>query len=84
MKTCIQCNSELDLASDNYSLYQVDGNRYLYCEQCQNLREPYISLDELNIAKCESDSLRHALQKARRNGLILLGIGCLMGYLFGG
>ncbi len=31
---CIQCNSEVDLLTANFTLYQAEGGQhYLYCEQ---------------------------------------------------
>lgn len=83
METCIQCTSEVNLSSDTFTLYQVDGSRYLYCELCKSPKEPHISPAELSFAKRESDSFRTALKKARRNNLILLVIGCVLGYLLG-
>jgi hypothetical protein len=81
MKTCIQCNAQVDFLKSTFTLYQVDGERYLYCEACKSPREPYIDPAEIERLNVEIVSCKKALSQTKKLAGVLLLIGFAFGYL---
>jgi hypothetical protein len=81
LKTCIQCNSDI---TKTFTLYQVNGERYLYCENCKSPYEPYINPSVVDRLNEDVGVLKQSLSRAKKVGLVLLLIGFAFGYVVGG
>lgn len=80
MKVCVQCGCEIDFMVDDLTLYQVDKNRYLYCANCQNPREPYISSSQVMDMRDTIKSHESTINKSWQGNLILFVIGIIVGW----
>ena len=82
MKSCIQCNSEIDLLSDDLTMYQVDKTRYLYCVKCKSPREEYVSPRQISDMRERTCTLEKRINNAWKAKLLMLIFGAVIGLLF--
>lgn len=83
IKSCVECDVKVNLSVDNYTLYQVDGAHYLYCEKCKNPREPYISLAEETQLKEQIILSKNRLKRTHISYLFLFLIGFITIWFMG-
>jgi hypothetical protein len=83
VKTCIQCGADVDVLVDVYTLYQVDGQRYIYCETCKSPREPYISPAEVMNLKSQVESYRKSIGRMEWISIVIAVAGFSLGWFLG-
>lgn len=72
-RECIQCKSEIDLSTDNFTLFQAEkGQHYLYCDNCMS---PYAPIQ----SDCEP--LQSEDNEPRTNLFLIFLIGLAIGWL---
>jgi uncharacterized protein with PIN domain len=82
MKSCIQCNSEIDLLSDDLTMYQVDKTRHLYCVKCKSPREEYVSPRQISDMRERICTLERRINNAWKAKLLMLIFGAVIGFVF--
>jgi len=82
MQDCIQCGQPVDLSSENYTMYQVEGAKYLYCSSCKDIYEPYTSPREIADLKDQIKRQSKALRFSMKESGAMLVLGLFLGWVF--
>jgi len=83
MSACIQCGTDVDLVIHEFTLYQVDGRRYIYCEKCKSPREPYTSPAEVKNIKKQLELYRRSILRLEWVCISIAIVGFAVGWYFG-
>ncbi len=64
---CIKCEATVNTEIDDFTLYQVkQGQRYLYCDNCDSPSKPLITQADLDWHKEQTESCRKNYKNMER------------------
>ena len=81
---CIKCKVTINTEIDDFTLYQVEqGQRYLYCDNCDSPSKPHITQEDLDWHKEQVENCRKNYKSMERFYILTTICFFIIGWLIG-